>query len=179
MQIFQRSGHPMFRWTSALRRVQLRSKGGGRTTIHFTASDENVQLLLKMVISVNRLSLYGEAADLIEELPDDQRAPGKPVALDQNEQEILTEPPIAEVQANEERRGNPSQDYERRFEKLPEAQKLSKLCTEAGLNWVEIGQFFYALPSPNGPKNQSLCREFSLLRDEKENCAKDWIESDA
>ena len=55
---------------------QSRRKGGGRTTIHFTASDDNVQLLLKMVISVNQLSLYGAAADLIKELPDDQRAPG-------------------------------------------------------------------------------------------------------
>ena len=44
-----------------------------------------------MVISVNQLSLYGAVADLIEELPDDQRAPGKPVAIDQMEQEILTQ----------------------------------------------------------------------------------------
>ena len=66
-----------------------------------------------MVISVNQLSLYGAAADLIEELPDDQKAPGKPVALDQMEQEILTQPPLAEVQANDERQGNLLHNYER------------------------------------------------------------------
>ena len=66
---------------------------------------------------------------------------------------------------------------EPRFERLPEDQKLSKLCSEAVLNLVEIGQFFHALPSPDEPKTRSLCREYALLRDEKENCAKGWIRS--
>ena len=60
----------------------MRSKGGGRTTKTFTASDDNVQLLLKMVISVNQLYLYRAIADMIKELSDDQRAPEKPVAVD-------------------------------------------------------------------------------------------------
>ena len=64
-------------------RGQLRSKGGGRTTIHFNGSTQNIELLLQMVISVNQLSLNGAVADLIEELPDDQRSPRKSVALDQ------------------------------------------------------------------------------------------------
>ena len=64
---FQRSGHPIFRCTSALGRGQSRNKGGGKTTIHCAASDDNFQLLLKMVISVNLHSLNGAVADLIEE----------------------------------------------------------------------------------------------------------------
>ena len=43
--------------------------------------------------------------------------------------------------------------------KIQEDQKLSKLCSEAGSNLVEVGQFFYALPSPKEPKIRSLCRE--------------------
>ena len=39
---FEKSGHPIFRCTSALEEGQLRSKDGGKTTIHFTACDENV-----------------------------------------------------------------------------------------------------------------------------------------
>ena len=66
LENFARSGHPMFRCTSALVRGHLKWKGGGRTTIHFTASDDNVQLILKMVISVNQLSLYGAVTDLIK-----------------------------------------------------------------------------------------------------------------
>ena len=65
------------------------------------------------------------------------------------------------------------------LKKLPEDQKLPKLCFEARLNLVEVGQLFFALPSPNGAKNQSLCREYTLPRDEKENCAKGRIQSDA
>ena len=89
-----------------------------------------------MVISVNQLSLYGAVADLIKEFPVDQRAPGKLVALEQMEQEFLTQLHLAEVQADEERQGNLLQDHERRFEKLPEDQKLSKLCSEAGRSWT-------------------------------------------
>ena len=53
------------------------------------------------------------------------------------------------------------------------------MCSEAGLNLVDVGQLFYALPSPNGAKNRSFCREYTLPRGEKENCAKGWIESNA
>ena len=56
-----------------------------------------------MAISVNQRSFHRAVADLIKELPDDQRAPGKLVALDKMEQEIITQPPLAEVQANDER----------------------------------------------------------------------------
>ena len=112
--------------------------------------------LKKMVISFNQLSLYGAVANSIEELPNDQRPPRKPVALDQVEQEILTHLPLAEVQANEERRGNLLQNYERRFHKLPEDQKLSKVCAKSGLKLIEIVQLFCALPSPRGKENKSL-----------------------
>ena len=59
----------------------------------------------------------------------------KSVASDQlDKQEILTQPPLAEVQANEERQRNLLQEYEQRFdEKLSEDQKLSRLCSEEGL----------------------------------------------
>ena len=99
---------------------------GRKTTIHVAACDDNVRLLLKMVMSVNQLSLYGAVADMIPELPDDQRAPKRPVALHQMEREILTQPILAEVHANEERQGNLLQNYERRFERLPQDQKPSK-----------------------------------------------------
>ena len=78
--------------------------------------------------------------------------------------EILTQPPLTETQANEERQGNLLQDYERRFEQLPEDQMLSKLCSEASLRSVETGQFFNALPSVREKGNQSLCREYTMPR---------------
>ena len=46
------------------------------------------------------------------------------------------------------------------------------------MNLVEVGQFFYALPSPEEPKILSLCREYALPReDDEEICAKGWIRS--
>ena len=88
-------------------RGNLRSKGSGKKSINFNGSTKNIKLLLQMVISVNQLSLYGAVADMIEELPVGQRAPVKPAASGQlDKQQILTQPPLAEVQANEERQGN-------------------------------------------------------------------------
>ena len=126
-------------------------------SLHFTACEENVQLLLKMVMFVNQLRLYGAIADMIQGLPEDQVAPGRLVASDQTVQEILVQPPVAEVPSNDERQGNLLQDHEQSFERLPEDQKLSRLCSEAGLILVEVGHFFYALPSPKEPKIRSLC----------------------
>ena len=178
LQNFAGSGNPIFRCTGALESGQLRSKGGGKTSIHFNGSAENIELLLQMVISVNQLSHYGAVADMIEELPVDQKSSGKPVASGQlDKQDILTQLPFAEMQANRERQGNLLQEYEQRFEKLSEDQKLSRLCSEAGLRLVEFGQFFYALPSPRGEANHSSCREYTLPRDQKGTCIKGWIQS--
>ena len=53
----------------------------GKTTIHFTAFEANVQLLLKM--------------DMIQGSPEDQVVPGRLVASDQTEQELLMQLPTA------------------------------------------------------------------------------------
>ena len=53
---------------------------GGKTSIHFNGSTQNIELLLQMVISVNQLSLYGAVADMCYELPVGQRAVVKPKA---------------------------------------------------------------------------------------------------
>ena len=127
-----------------------------------------------MVIAVNQLGIYGAVADMIEELPIGQKAVGKPKAPSQLDKvEILTQPPLAEMQATEERQGNLLQKYEQRFEKLSEDQKLSRLCAEAGFRFVEVGQFFFALPSPRGEENQSLCREYTMPRDQEGTCIKE------
>ena len=125
LQNFAGSGHPIFRCTSGLERGELRSKGGGMTSIHFSGSAQNIELLLQMVLSVNQLSIHGAVADVIEELPVGLKAPKKPAAPGQLDKvEILAQIPLAEVQANGERQGNLLQECE-----------------------VEVGHFFFALPS--------------------------------
>ena len=91
-----------------------------------------------MVISVNQLSLYGAVADLITELPDDQRSPGNLLHQIRWEQEILTQPPLAEVLANVERQGNLLDNYERRFEKQKNYHKTSKKKEELRGNPLQM-----------------------------------------
>ena len=59
MANFSGSGHPIFRATSAFERGPLRSKAGGKKSIHFNGSHENIELLLRTVVSSNQLSING------------------------------------------------------------------------------------------------------------------------
>ena len=67
MLTFAENGHPVFRATSASERGELRSNGKGKKSIHFNGSDETVELILRTVISVNQLSIYGAVADWCKE----------------------------------------------------------------------------------------------------------------
>ena len=64
---FAESKHPIFRSTSPLSRGVLKSKGGGKLSIHFCADGETVETVFRTNISVNQLSIYGAVLDLCEE----------------------------------------------------------------------------------------------------------------
>ena len=49
-------------------------------SIHFNGSDKTIELILRMTISVNQLSIYGAVADLCKELFKDSEFAGKPAA---------------------------------------------------------------------------------------------------
>ena len=87
----------MFRASSAFESGESRSKGHGKTLVLFNGSDENIELLLRTVISANQLSVYAATADLCNELSKDLRVPVKPATLYHLERtEIPTGPSIAE-----------------------------------------------------------------------------------
>ena len=136
------SDHPVFRCTSALERGEVRSKEGGKTSIHFSGSTQKHWVaspdghLLQSGQSLRSSTRYDWRITSWSESSWKPAAPGQ-----LNKQEILTQHHLAEVQANEERQGNLLQGYEQRFEKLSEDQKLSRLWSEAGLRWVEVGHF--------------------------------------
>ena len=75
---FAETMHPIFRGTSALERGDLRSKGGGKKSIHFSGSTQNIELLLQMVISVNQLTIYGAVAGMIWRIPSWSESSGDP-----------------------------------------------------------------------------------------------------
>ena len=119
------TAHPIFRASSALER-ELRSKGGGKKTIHFNGSEQHVELILRTIISANQLSIYGAVTDMCTEVSKDTMASGKAEAHDLLQtMENPTEPPFADPRTDQQRRGNLLQEYEQQFEQLSDDQKLS------------------------------------------------------
>ena len=53
-------------------------------------------------------------------------------------------------------------EYEQKFEQLSEDQTLSKLCSDAGLKFVEPGQYFNTLDTEEGQQMQHLRREYTM-----------------
>ena len=132
---FAESGHPVFRASSALERGELKSKGKGVKTIHFNGSDETIELILRTIISINRLSVCGAVADLCKELAGDSSGAGKPATNENLESMVIptefpTADPISQTDAEVQRKL--LREYEQKFEELPEQQKLTKLCSNAG-----------------------------------------------
>ena len=153
LQLQTESGHPKIRASNFFERGELRSKEHGKKSIHFNGSEENIELLLRTVISANQLSVHGAIADLCMELSEE--APDHLETM-----EILTNPSIAGSHTNEQPQGNLVQDYERTFEHLSGDQKLSKLSSDSGLKIVELGQYFFTLDTKERNEMQHLCREY-------------------
>ena len=61
------SGHQVFRTTSPLSRGQLKSKGGGKLSIHYCADLETIGTVFRKIVSVNQLSIYGAVSEMCEE----------------------------------------------------------------------------------------------------------------
>ena len=67
MLTFAESRHPVFRATSPLSRGVLKSKGGGKLSIHYCADPATITTVFRTINSVNQLSLYGAVAETCEE----------------------------------------------------------------------------------------------------------------
>ena len=115
LQLHTESCHQMFVASSAFERGELKKS--------------KAHLLLRTIISASQLSVYGAIADLCKELSEDSESSEKLEASDHLETMEIP----AGSHANEQQQGTLVQDYERRFEQLSDDQKLSKLCSDAGL----------------------------------------------
>ena len=67
MLTFAESGHPVFRAMSPLSRGVLRSKGGGKLSIHYCADPGTIETVFRTIVSVTQLSIYGTVAEMCEE----------------------------------------------------------------------------------------------------------------
>ena len=51
-----------------MRKENHEAKEGGKKSIHFNGSNENIELLLRTVISAKQFSIYGAITDLCDEI---------------------------------------------------------------------------------------------------------------
>ena len=65
---FAESTHPVFLSTSLLSRGVLKSKEGGKLSIHYCADQGTIQTAFRTIISVNQISLYGTVSDCVKNM---------------------------------------------------------------------------------------------------------------
>ena len=78
---FAESGHPIFRSTTPLSKGKLKRKGKGKVSIHFSADQDTVDTIYRIVLSVNQLSVYGAVAAICDECESHPDSTGQPVIL--------------------------------------------------------------------------------------------------
>ena len=178
---FGESGHPVFRATSPLSRGTLKSKGGGKLSIHFCADGGTIETVFRTIISVNQLSIYGAVSDLCEEYKACHVRTGRPVLAGQSDPLFVptsllmkTPTPSTDDPAQEDL----LQKYQERVERLSQQNRVIKICTDAGfLTTVEVGQYFMTKDTEEFSQftESVACREYTLPRDEKSSDPKGWI----
>ena len=178
---FGESRHPVFRATSPLSRGQLKSNGGGKLSIHYCADLDSFWTVIRTIISVNQLSLYGAVAEMCEEYETFHDRTGQPVVGGQSSSSFVPSVIKTEVPLDCDdlaRKGLLLQWYQERIEKLSQQDRVSNFCTDAGfLNVVEIGQYFMTTYTAEFSQfRAAACREYTLPRDEEASQPKGWIQ---
>ena len=177
---FAESGHPVFRATSPLSRGQLKSKGGGKLSIHHCADQETITAVFRTITSVNQLSLYGAVAEMCEEY--ESYRTGRPVVGERSSSSFVPNVISTNVLLNND--DDPAQKElllkrrGERIEKVSLQDKLSKFCTDAGfLTVVEVGQYFMTKDTEEISQftDAVACREYTSPRDENTSEPKGWI----
>ena len=137
---FGESGHPVFRATSPLSRGMLKSRGGGKLSLHFCADGYTIETIFRTIISVNQLSIYGAVSDLCEEYKACHVRTGRPVLARQSDplfepaKLLITTPrPSIEIPAQEDL----LQKYQERVERLSQQNRVNKICIDAG-SWQQL-----------------------------------------
>ena len=142
---FGESRYPVFRSTSPLSRGVLKSKGGGKLSIHFCANEGTIETVFRTIISVNQLSIYGAVSDLCEKNKSCHVRTGRLVLVGQSDPLFVpssvmkTSTPSTDDLAQEDL----LQKYQERVDKLSQQNREIKFCTDAGfLTTVDVGQYF-------------------------------------
>ena len=178
---FADSGHPVFRATSPLTRGTLRSKGGGKLSRHFCADQWTIETVVRTILSVYRLSIYGAVADLCEECKTCHVRTGRLVLAGQSNPLFvparwLTKTPT--LLTDDPAQEDLLQKYQERVERFLQQNRVIKICTDAGfLTTVDVGQYFMTKDTEDFSQftESVACREYILPGDEKSYYPKGWI----
>ena len=170
---FGESGHPVFRATSPLSQGTLKSKGGGKLSIHFCADEVTIETVFPTIISVNQLSIYGAVSDLCEEYKSCHVRTVRPELAGQCDP--LFVPTSSLMKTPTPSTDDPAQEdllqkYLERVERLSQQNRVIKICTDAGfLTTVDVGQYFMTKNAEEFFQfTESVsCREYTLPRNEK------------
>ena len=174
---FAESGCPMFRATTPVSRGDIKSKGHGKLSIHFTADYPTIETFFRIIVFANQLSLYGAVANMCEEFETHQDRSGQPDVL--MGQSIVLSEIKAEVPLENDipsRQNLLLQRYEERIKLLSQENKVSKFCMDAGfILVVEIGQYF--MTKDTGEQFFArACREYTFPRSDESSQPKGWIQ---
>ena len=165
MLTFAESTHPVFRSMSPLSRGVLKSKCGGKLSIHYCADPGMIETVFRTIIPVNQLSMYGAVSDMCEECDTCHARTGQSNPLFVPSV-MKTHIPLTDDPAQQE---DLLQRYRERIEKLSQLDRVSIFSMDAGfLNVVEIGQYFMTTATEEFSQvtDSVVCREYTLPRDE-------------
>ena len=178
---FGESTHPVFRSTSPLSRGVIKSKSGGKLSIHNCADPGTIETVFRTIISVNLLSIYGAVAEMCEECDSRHDRTGRLVVAGQSnplfapKSSLMTTPtPSTDDPAQEDL----LQKYKERVERLSQQNRVIKFCTDAGfLTTVDVGQYFLTNDTEEFSQftESVTSRQYTLPRDEEASAPKGWI----
>ena len=91
----------------SISRGVLKSKGGGKLSIHYCAYPGTIEIVFRTIISVGQLSIYGAVADMCEECDTCHDRTGRPVVKGQSNPSFVpnvmkTNIPLTDDPAREE-----------------------------------------------------------------------------
>ena len=72
-----------------LSRSQLKSKGHGKLSIHFAATQATIETVFRTTVSANQLSLYGAVAEMCEEYESLHERTERPVVMGQSSSSLV------------------------------------------------------------------------------------------
>ena len=163
---FSESGHPVLRGSSALERGDLKSKGNEQLSFHFCGDDKTVEMVLRTIISVNQLSIYGAVADMCDEVACRISGCSERTELTTTNKSPRTDDNV---------QGNLLHNCEQQFANLPDHLQLIKLCSNVGITTVARDSISRPSTMRNWTKLGGSCRGYTLPRVNAASKVKGWI----